>query len=76
MQPVGPGSTGKRPCSQKEPSFPPRSCKTCSGLLRPHVVWFGEALERKVLEDTDTALDECDLCLLVGLRPQGGAIDL
>jgi len=25
-------------------------CKTCGGLLRPHVVWFGEALPRSELE--------------------------
>ncbi|XP_064616170.1 NAD-dependent protein deacylase-like [Liolophura sinensis] len=43
-------------------------CKTgsCSGLLRPHVVWFGESLDPKVLRNTDEHLDKCDLCLVIG----------
>ncbi len=28
--------------------FRPR-CKACKGLLRPHVVWFGEGLEEEIL---------------------------
>ncbi len=24
-------------------------CKACKGLLRPHVVWFGEGLEEEIL---------------------------
>lgn len=38
----------------------------CGGLLRPHVVWFGEALEEEVLEAAYKELDNCDLCLVVG----------
>ena len=38
----------------------------CGGLLRPHVVWFGEGLDERVLRDTDENLDSCDLCLVVG----------
>lgn len=34
--------------------------------MRPHVVWFGEALEYKVLEKTDEVLEACDVCLLIG----------
>lgn len=41
-------------------------CKTCSGLLRPHVVWFGEGLEEEVLEAAHEELEQCDLCLVVG----------
>lgn len=41
-------------------------CEKCGGLLRPHVVWFGEALESEVLQKTNQALAKCDLCLLVG----------
>lgn len=41
------------------------SCKQCNHLIRPHVVWFGESLDSKVLEAVDTALESCDLCLLV-----------
>ncbi|XP_077450704.1 NAD-dependent protein deacylase sirtuin-5, mitochondrial [Stigmatopora argus] len=38
----------------------------CSGLLRPHVIWFGEALDSNVLTQAEEALDKCDLCLVVG----------
>ena len=38
----------------------------CGGLLRPHVVWFGEGLDSNVLATTDKHLEECDLCLVVG----------
>lgn len=41
-------------------------CKRCEGLLRPHVVWFGEGLDPEVLRATDEVLHTCDLCLLVG----------
>ena len=34
-------------------------------MLRPHVVWFGEALDSEVLLKTDQVLAACDLCLLV-----------
>lgn len=37
----------------------------CGGLLRPHVVWFGEPLFHDVLQQVNQTLDECDLCLLV-----------
>jgi len=38
----------------------------CDGLLRPHVVWFGESLDQTVLQAASQELDECDLCLVVG----------
>lgn len=45
----------------------PRCQQTgCGGLLRPHVVWFGEALHEGVLQRAEKELDECDLCLVVG----------
>lgn len=37
----------------------------CDSLVRPHVVWFHEALEDEVLEKTHEALRKCDVCLLV-----------
>ena len=43
----------------------PIRCSKCGGMLRPHVVWFGEALDSEVLLKTDQALAKCDLCLLV-----------
>uniref|UniRef100_A0A8C5K0F9 NAD-dependent protein deacylase sirtuin-5, mitochondrial n=1 Tax=Jaculus jaculus TaxID=51337 RepID=A0A8C5K0F9_JACJA len=38
----------------------------CGGLLRPHVVWFGENLDPAVLDEVDRELTLCDLCLVVG----------
>uniref|UniRef100_A0A8C8XMN8 NAD-dependent protein deacylase sirtuin-5, mitochondrial n=1 Tax=Panthera leo TaxID=9689 RepID=A0A8C8XMN8_PANLE len=38
----------------------------CEGLLRPHVVWFGENLDPAILEEVDRELTLCDLCLVVG----------
>lgn len=48
------------------PSMELPRCKKCNGLLRPHVVWFGECLERSVVNCTDDALQGCDLLLVVG----------
>ena len=45
--------------------FPP-TCTTCGGLLRPHIVWFGEALAPKDLEQSYAALNRCDLLLIIG----------
>lgn len=45
-------------------------CKAdgCGGLLRPHVVWFGESLETDVLDKTNDELSTCDICLVVCLK--------
>ncbi|XP_029099895.1 NAD-dependent protein deacylase sirtuin-5, mitochondrial isoform X3 [Monodon monoceros] len=37
----------------------------CGGLLRPHVVWFGENLDPAILEEAGRELALCDLCLVV-----------
>lgn len=43
-------------------------CKTgsCNGLLRPHIVWFGESLDPEVLSSAENAVAECDVCVIVG----------
>lgn len=41
-------------------------CTKCSGLLRPHVVWFGESLDPDILHNAQQELDNCDLCLVIG----------
>jgi NAD-dependent deacetylase len=46
------------------PEVPPRC--SCGALLRPHVVWFGESLEREALEASYGAAERCDLMLVVG----------
>jgi NAD-dependent SIR2 family protein deacetylase len=40
----------------------------CGGLLRPHVVWFGESLDPDVMNGADQELDQCDLCLVVRIH--------
>jgi NAD-dependent deacetylase len=46
------------------PEIPPRC--TCGGLLRPGVVWFGEALPPKVWQEAEAAARSANLFLLIG----------
>ncbi|KAL9029993.1 MAG: hypothetical protein Q9196_001841 [Gyalolechia fulgens] len=43
-------------------------CPECQGLLRPDVVWFGEALSRKTMAAVDDFVEESkiDLMLVIG----------
>ncbi|MBN1547195.1 MAG: NAD-dependent deacylase [Syntrophaceae bacterium] len=41
-------------------------CKTCGGLLRPDVVWFGESLDGRLLNQADEAARNCDVMLVIG----------
>ena len=41
-------------------------CEACGSLLRPDVVWFGEALDREVIAAAFAAAEDADLCLVVG----------
>jgi NAD-dependent deacetylase len=41
-------------------------CKECGGLLRPDVVWFGEALPRDQLEAAVEAARSCDVFFSIG----------
>lgn len=43
----------------------PARC-ACGAVLRPHVVWYGESLDRTVLEEAYAAAEGCDLMLVVG----------
>ncbi len=42
------------------------ACKSCGSLLRPHVVWFGEMLEPRVLNSAYEAIAGCDLMVVAG----------
>jgi NAD-dependent protein deacetylase/lipoamidase len=46
------------------PEIPPR-CE-CGGLLRPGVVWFGEALPTKIWKAAEAAARAADLFLVIG----------
>ena len=44
----------------------PPSCAACGGLLRPHIVWFGEALATEDLNRSYEALGRCEVLLIIG----------
>ena len=41
-------------------------CKKCSGILKPDVIFFGEALPPKVLTIATNEAQECDLFIVIG----------
>jgi NAD-dependent deacetylase len=41
-------------------------CASCGALLRPDVVWFGEAIPPRALQAADTAAASCDVFLSIG----------
>jgi NAD-dependent deacetylase len=41
-------------------------CSACGGLLRPDVVWFGEAIPPGPMRLADAAAGDCDLFLSIG----------
>lgn len=42
------------------------TCPECGDLLRPAVVWFGEAMPGREMAQADTAIRECQVMLVVG----------
>lgn len=42
------------------------SCRRCHGLLRPHIVWFGESLAADDLARCASALRSCEVLLVIG----------
>jgi len=41
-------------------------CAGCGGLLRPHIVWFGESLDPAIIQSAVDAAVSCDLFLVIG----------
>ncbi len=41
-------------------------CDGCGGLLRPHIVWFGESLDEAVLARSFGAFEYADIALIIG----------
>ena len=41
-------------------------CLECGALLRPDIVWFGEALDPQILEEAMTLAAAAEACLVVG----------
>jgi NAD-dependent deacetylase len=42
------------------------ACVRCGGLLRPHIVWFGESLDPAVIQSAIDAATSCELFLVIG----------
>ncbi len=49
-----------------EPLGDAPECPQCKGVLRPHIVWFGEGLPTGVWESAIHAAHMCDVFLVVG----------
>ncbi len=60
------------------PEIPPR-CRHCGDLIRPGVVWFGEALDPDIVDHATEAAD-CDVFITIGtsavVYPAAGFIDI
>jgi len=41
-------------------------CRACGGLLRPHIVWFGETLDDRTLTASIEAAESCDVLIVIG----------
>ena len=56
------------------------TCPDCGGNLRPGVVWFGEAIPERALNESCAAASDCDVFLSVGtssvIYPAAGLADL
>jgi NAD-dependent deacetylase len=59
-------------------AIPPRC--SCGSLLRPDVVWFGEALREEIVSRAVAAIESCDLLLVIGtsgvVYPAAGFVTL
>ena len=55
-------------------------CPECGGILRPDIVWFGEMLPPQLWRASETAVQNCDVMLVVGtsavVYPVAGLIPL
>ncbi|MGZ8253953.1 MAG: SIR2 family NAD-dependent protein deacylase [Burkholderiaceae bacterium] len=51
---------------ERLPAGEPPRCPRCGGWLRPGVVWFGEMLDPRSLQDAAAEAADCDVMLVVG----------
>ena len=58
----------------------PPTCPHCGGLVRPGVVWFGEALDPENVEQATEASAACDVFITIGtssiVYPAAGLVDI
>ncbi len=50
--------------SSSYPSLPPKCF--CGGILRPHIVWFGEMLDPQILNKAIEVSSKCDVFISIG----------
>ena len=55
----------RRPVDASSDGSLPR-CPDCGALVRPDVVWFGESLDREILEAAFDAARSADVCVVAG----------
>ena len=51
---------------ERLPAGEPPRCPRCGGWLRPGVVWFGEMLDPRSLQEAGAEAADCDVMLVVG----------
>ncbi|GIF78479.1 SIR2 family NAD-dependent protein deacylase [Asanoa siamensis] len=61
-----PATVDAAPASDEGRRLPPPRCVECGALVRPGVVWFGEALPEQAFRAAVDAATECDVLLSVG----------
>jgi len=44
----------------------PPLCPECGGMVRPHIVWFGESLQPSILERAYKAAEEAEVFFIIG----------
>ncbi|CAH1647229.1 unnamed protein product [Spodoptera littoralis] len=49
-----------------EKLLPHCSKPSCTGLLRPDIVWYGDSIDPSVIQKAEAVISACDLCLVVG----------
>jgi NAD-dependent deacetylase len=58
-------------CGHEDPldpnDFPPSPPKCpCGGLMKPAVIMFGERIPTQAIVDSEEALSDCDVCIVIG----------
>ncbi len=54
------------PDESTDMKLPPRHDCPQKGLLRPHIVWFGESLFPGDMEKIESAIEKCDIFIVIG----------
>jgi len=60
------GAFKGQPLAAALPALAPPKCQHCSGVLRPGVVWFGEALPQDIWQRAEEMMLAADTVLVVG----------